>query len=314
MAISSTIKNQLWARSQNSCAICGRALVQTSGGRNQTLGELCHIVAKENSGPRANPLMSDEEKDSYDNIIILCPNHHTLIDRDTVTYTVDKLKIIKYNHENCSKYELKKPHDLFIEEWDKLCNCREWEIFTGNFLFASGYKVSKSHYELINNFISFYRTRPNQYFEISSIDAAFESYAHVLCDFISIFNAYRTNDGEDTFSVEKFYKKYDYPESDNVFKKYDAITTDLCNLLAEMTKSVNLIVKRIEDNLIPDFSRIHGYVCVDNSGLTPSGHGEIIPLHYSGEEAAIDKPYQGLEALQQAIANKKRSYCFNLLG
>ena len=312
MAISTTTLKQLWAKSYNRCAICGQQLVHNSGDSQHTIGQVCHIVAKENRGPRANPSMSDEEKDSYDNLIILCPNHHALIDKDTTTYTVDKLKNIKFNHENNCIYELKTSHDLFINQWDMLCNCREWENFTSNFLFASEYRIHSNHYRLIKDFISFYRTRPHDYFQILSLNAAFKSFTHLLYDFILKFDEHIIKFGEDVFTVEKFYKNYPYPKCDQVFKQYDIITTDLINLLAELTRNVNLIIDRIEYNIIPDYSRLHGYVCLDNSGPTLTGPGEIRPLHYFPETAAMDKPYQGLEDLRQAISNEKRDYFFNL--
>lgn len=313
MAVSPLTQRQLWARSYNRCAICGQPLVQDSGDSRHTIGEVCHIVAREDSGPRANPSMSDEEKDSYDNLIILCPNHHTLIDKDTTTYTVEKLKKIKSDHENLNICELKPYYEQFITEWDKLCNGREWEVFTNNFLYSTAYHISSHHYKLIDDFISFYRRRPN-YFQIFSLDAAFASYTHTLHDFISIFNQHCYNYGNNGFGFRKFYHDYDYPESDKVFKQYDIMTTDLSNLLVEMTRNVNLIIDRIDYNIIPNYSRTHGYVCLDNRGLTLSGYGEIALLRYSIEAASMDKPYQGLDNLRQAIANGERDYWFNSQG
>lgn len=318
MAISTTTLKQLWAKSYNRCAICGQQLVQNCGDSQHTIGEVCHIVAKENGGPRANPLMSNEEKDSYDNLIILCPNHHTLIDSDTATYTVERLKKIKFDHETLNAYELKPYHEQFIIEWDKLCNGREWEIFTSNFLYSTAYHISSYHYKLVNDFISFYRRRPN-YFQIFSLDEAFASYTNALCDFISIFNQHYDNYGNDGFRFRKFYHDYNYPERDEVFKRYDKMTTDLANLIVEMTRNVNLIIDRIEYNIIPKYSKTHGYVCLDNRGLALNNNGQLVkgviaPFRYSDTVASMGKPYQGVDDLNQAIKAGKRDYWFDLQG
>lgn len=90
--------------------------------------------------------------------------------------------------------------------------------------------------------------------------------------------------------------------------------TVLANLLVEITRNVNLIIDRIDYNIIPNYFRTHGYLCLDNRGLTLSGLGEIVPLRYSIEAASMEKPYQGLDNLNQAIANGERDYYFTLQG
>ena len=61
---------------------------------------LAHIEAYSKKGPRFNPKLSVEERNSEANIIIVCSNCHKKIDTDTETYTVEVLKKIKQNHIN----------------------------------------------------------------------------------------------------------------------------------------------------------------------------------------------------------------------
>jgi len=66
-----------------------------------TLGEMAHIKGNKAGSNRYDPSQSDVERDSYENLILLCPNHHTLIDKreNEIEYTVDLLHEMKSEHE-----------------------------------------------------------------------------------------------------------------------------------------------------------------------------------------------------------------------
>ncbi len=63
------------------------------------LGEIAHIVAHSDDGPRADPRMPLDERDCYDNWILLCAHHHELVDSQSATYTVSLLRQWKMDHE-----------------------------------------------------------------------------------------------------------------------------------------------------------------------------------------------------------------------
>jgi hypothetical protein len=92
-----TIK-RLYALSNNQCAFpdCDVLFVSTKDETN--LSNICHIEAAEEGGERYNPNSNDEERRSFENLILLCPNHHKVTD-DVQTYTVDVLKEMKRTHE-----------------------------------------------------------------------------------------------------------------------------------------------------------------------------------------------------------------------
>ena len=79
--ISQKIIKILYAASGNVCAFkgCNTELVDMTS--KALLGEMCHINAISKGGPRHDLLQSDIELDSYDNLIILSPTHHSLIDQ-----------------------------------------------------------------------------------------------------------------------------------------------------------------------------------------------------------------------------------------
>lgn len=90
-----TIK-RLFAHSGNRCAFprCTADIVQGTA----IVGEICHIKARAAGGPRYDAQQSPEDRHGYENIILLCANHHSVIDDDPEAYTVDRLVKMKTEH------------------------------------------------------------------------------------------------------------------------------------------------------------------------------------------------------------------------
>ena len=63
------------------------------------IGEMAHIIAKSVKGARGGEDLSGN-MNSYDNLILLCANHHSEVDQNPEVYTVKKLHNIKLEHEN----------------------------------------------------------------------------------------------------------------------------------------------------------------------------------------------------------------------
>lgn len=87
----------LFAKSGNECAFpgCCNKLVNK---KNQFIGQICHIEAAEPGGERYNPNQTDDERRSFDNLVLFCYEHHVETN-DVNEYTVEKLKNIKAQHE-----------------------------------------------------------------------------------------------------------------------------------------------------------------------------------------------------------------------
>jgi hypothetical protein len=87
----------LFAYSGNKCAFpdCNANMVEDKS----IIGEKCHIEGEKEESARYNPNMTDKERNSLDNLILLCPTHHTLIDKKPQEYTTDNLKKMKHRHE-----------------------------------------------------------------------------------------------------------------------------------------------------------------------------------------------------------------------
>lgn len=92
-----TVKH-LFAVSRNRCAFpgCELPLVEDSG---TVTGEIAHIRAASESGPRFDPIQTDEERHSFDNLVLLCGRHHKVIDFEVERYTTATLVQMKRLHE-----------------------------------------------------------------------------------------------------------------------------------------------------------------------------------------------------------------------
>ncbi len=88
---------RLFALSGNQCAFpdCDRIMVNETNARDSNI---CHIEAKNKGGERYNQNMTDEERDDYPNLILLCVQHHDETN-DEQEYTVERLKKMRQSHE-----------------------------------------------------------------------------------------------------------------------------------------------------------------------------------------------------------------------
>jgi hypothetical protein len=113
MAIADRDRRILWARAHNRCAICKSRLVvdATVSDAESVVGDEAHIVAQSPGGPRAG-LIPGSELDRYENLILLCKVDHKVVDDQPATYTVDRLRAIKAQHEAWADAKFSDEFDL----------------------------------------------------------------------------------------------------------------------------------------------------------------------------------------------------------
>jgi HNH endonuclease len=104
VAISARDLRLLFQQSGNCCAFpgCTKSLVFPATPRDGAApsSEVAHIVANSIEGPRGDFPLPAAERDRYENLILLCEEHHHLIDAQPRTHTVERLRQIKYDHES----------------------------------------------------------------------------------------------------------------------------------------------------------------------------------------------------------------------
>jgi hypothetical protein len=94
-----TVK-KLFALSRNLCAFpnCAIPIVEPVSGK--VTGRICHINAQSQAGPRYDADQTDADRHSFENVLLLCPIHHDVIDCDPDAYTVERLTTMKTSHES----------------------------------------------------------------------------------------------------------------------------------------------------------------------------------------------------------------------
>lgn len=106
MAIKEKAIKLLWANAAGRCSFTGceerLTIEQAANVALYTLGEMAHIKGEKAGSNRYDKSQTSDERGSYGNLILLCPNHHTLIDKpeNQGIYSADVLTKMKITHEN----------------------------------------------------------------------------------------------------------------------------------------------------------------------------------------------------------------------
>src|SRR2546430_13630141 len=101
-SISSADMKRLLLESGGICAFpgCGRRLVSPDSvlEPGAVLAEVAHCVADSREGPRGQSELTDEQRNQHENLIVICPEHHTIIDSQPQTYSIQVLQQMKADH------------------------------------------------------------------------------------------------------------------------------------------------------------------------------------------------------------------------
>lgn len=113
-------KHILFMKSGGICAFpnCNKKLVEeaTTADDAAILAELAHIVADSRQGPRGNEPLSEEDRRKHPNLILLCREHHKIIDSQPNTYSVAVLRQMKIDHEFWVERMLRKTEEKRITQ------------------------------------------------------------------------------------------------------------------------------------------------------------------------------------------------------
>ncbi|MEK6279364.1 MAG: hypothetical protein AABN95_03345 [Acidobacteriota bacterium] len=105
-------KHVLFMNSGGVCAFpkCGKKLVENPTPQDDAaiIGEIAHIVAGSRQGPRGNEPLEEAEREKHPNLILLCRDHHKIVDSQVNTYSVAVLRQMKNDHEGWVDKALRK--------------------------------------------------------------------------------------------------------------------------------------------------------------------------------------------------------------
>jgi hypothetical protein len=189
----------LWGRSGNKCAFedCRHELIadETETDDESIIGDEAHIVARSAEGPRGASALTEEERDKYDNLILLCRKHHKIIDDQYNFHTVEKLLDLKKKHEEWVKVSLTIDTDTnkeelvyatYIDEIAQAFDFEHWNDWT-SWVFGGAQSINYLKLKELEKLPSFIITRfwPNRYPELEN---SIFNLKEVLNDFLKVFH------------------------------------------------------------------------------------------------------------------------------
>ena len=103
MSISENAKKALYMESAGYCQNpnCNCSLLPLfQSGKISSIIELAHIIGKKTDGPRGVSDLDLSDRDTVENILILCPTCHTIIDKNEDEFSVELLHKWKKQHKS----------------------------------------------------------------------------------------------------------------------------------------------------------------------------------------------------------------------
>ena len=102
MPPSEKTKRIIWTKFGGRCALCREVLCVDgiSPEVSHLIGDVAHIVAEQEDGPRGLSPLTLEERNSEKNLLLLCLRHHKIIDDDPPSYTTDDLSKLSSAHQD----------------------------------------------------------------------------------------------------------------------------------------------------------------------------------------------------------------------
>jgi len=288
---------------------------------NESLvGEECHIVAKKPTGPRGDPEFPVDMADEYSNLILLCRTHHKMVDDQPNTYTVERLKQIKLDHEkwvreslsdyNSRKQEEEELYAGYVDKWLELVDIANWKGWTSWLLHSDFPALSVRIDERLGTVREWILSRvwPRRY---PQLEGAFDNFRRVLEDLQNTFHEHSVKCG-DTFYTEKFYHipvcNPDLYES--LFREYIFHVKLVEDLVLELTRAANYVCDKIREFLLPTFRLREGVLLVE-SGPYAEERGLVYRAHrveYREGERTVN-PYPGFDRFKTVRATRDLNFC-----
>lgn len=299
----------LWGRSANRCTICRVELVvnRTDTDDESLIGDECHIIAKEITGSRGTTQIDEARRDYYENLILLCKNHHKQVDDQPDKFTVEKLHEIKRNHESwinsslATFNEKKQREDEiyagYIEEWAKQAELDRWQIWTSGFIHSDQPALQKDKYEQLRKLLEWNLSRvwPKRYPELEN---AFFNFQLVLNELLGLFDKHSMVIHEKVVITKKFYhiESWDPEQYQELFKEYSFHVALLEDLMLELSRSANYLCDMVREYIFPSF-RIEEGIILIRSGPYMDCDYVVHRVEYRGEERK-GIPYPGLKEFE----------------
>ncbi len=301
MSISQKDIKLLWGRAANRCSICKTKLsqgIKSSVNSDFTIGEQAHIISEKADGPRGRSAISIDERNSYHNLILLCPNHHTEIDKNESIWSVEKLYLTKSKHELWVDETLNETSDKtalakqmiissIVDSAVELCRFEEWHIWTENAL-SPDPNWDVHHADLIFRFMD----RVNRAIWPKEYDEFKRSTITLSIVLQKAANKFMANaeycDRRNVYKPIKFYKALAFnPNYDSDLRKYTDWVRSCYDLVYEATKAANWFADVVRRDVNPLFYATEGKFSLINGPFQGGSYYGSIPEYTDLEKLEL---------------------------
>lgn len=99
MPVSERTSKIVWGQCAARCCECRKDLLfESEGVISSLIGEVAHIVGETRAAARGDSPLSVRERNEAENLLLLCREHHKIVDDDPESYSVDYLHQVKAAH------------------------------------------------------------------------------------------------------------------------------------------------------------------------------------------------------------------------
>jgi hypothetical protein len=300
----------LWGRAANRCSFpsCRAELVvdPTETDDASLIGEACHIVGDSRKGPRGLSKLTDEQRDKYNNLILLCSVHHKIVDDQPKRYTVDWLKKSKKEHEEWVRttlnLDMQKQRDdevyaSYVEEWGLRCDLDNWTAWTSGLVSHGQPSVLAARLQRLIDLRDwlFKRVWPHRYTEL---EASFENFLAVLDDLLVLFQSRAQPIGQKLFTEKFYHRARVNSEYNRLSHEYDLHVDLVEDLALELTRAANYVCDQVRRFVDHSF-RLNQGVLLIQSGMDEELNVSTHRVEYRGRERTL-RPYPGLREFKKA--------------
>lgn len=292
MAIKQKDIKLLWGRSGNRCAVCRVELTQDKNAvtSSYTLGEQAHIVGEKSGSARSKSQLTTDKRNSYHNLILLCPNHHTEIDSNEDDWPLERLYQTKSEHELWVNETLSETVDQFkiakqasvssiIDTTVQMCRLEKWDVWTSHGLSTDPKWAHDLPSELFEYHLKVMRAIWPE--EFKELKRATTTLALSLNLAAQTFMEHSELYGE-TYYPHKFYKSGGWNENfDSDITRYEDWIKSCHEKLRESTKAANWFADVVRRDINPMFFAEEGKFLVVEGDIL-GFEGKV--LEYSKEE------------------------------
>ncbi|MFF9427053.1 HNH endonuclease signature motif containing protein [Streptomyces sp. NPDC014746] len=318
MSINVLSRKLLWGRAGNRCAFpeCVQELTVDLGTEESealatvgvVMGEEAHIRSAQENGPRYDAGYDVGKLDNYENLLLLCPTHHTLIDKNSgAGFSVARLEGMKASHERIvteslgadeeAQRELSERMAALLLVWEQKMHLDEWENVTARLNHPIPNLSDLAYSRMIDAGAWLLKMRWPKQFPLA--ERAFRNLHHVMADLLNHLQNCMESENEFIWQLRRNYKKIDWDPAayETLFAEFQRERFLLYVLAIEATKAINWVIAEATGEVDEFYRFDQGLILMrDGDGLFKTW---MMRLEYEADELADENvaPHPGRDAI-----------------